>query len=69
MFAARTLLTLVAIVLIECVVATIVRGPSVGLRSLESPIAVQTGYLGVYLRSVLERAGIVEPDVRPQHRL
>jgi hypothetical protein len=55
MFAVRTLLTLVAIVLIECVVATIARGLSVGLRSLGSLIGVQVGYLGgISLRSVLE---------------
>lgn len=58
MFAVRTLLTLVAIVLIECVVATIARGLSVGLWSLGSLIGVQVGYLGgIYLRSVLEHVG------------
>ena len=66
-FAERTLLTRVAIVLIECVVPTIMRGPSVGLKSLESRFSGVI--LGIYLRSVLEHAGIAEPDVRPHHRL
>jgi hypothetical protein len=69
MFAVRTLLTLVAIVLIECVVVTIARGPSVGLWSMGSLIAIQMGYLaGIYLRSVLEYVGVGEPNIRLHHR-
>lgn len=69
-FAARTLLTLVALVLIECVGVTIAWGLSTGLWSLGSLIAIQVGYLGgIYLRSVLEHMGIAEPHVRPHHRL
>jgi hypothetical protein len=68
-FDVRTLLTLVALVLIECVGVTIAWGLSMGLWSLGSLIAVQVGYLGgIYLRSVLEHAGIAEPNVRPRHR-
>ena len=68
-FDVRTLLTLVALVLIECVGVTIAWGLSTGLLSLGSLIAVQVGYLGgIYLRSVLEHAGIAEPNVRPRHR-
>ena len=68
-FAVRTLLTLVALVLIECVAVTIALGLSVGLWSLGSLIAVQVGYLGgVYLRGVLEHVGVAEPNVRPRHR-
>ena len=68
-FDVRTLLTLVALVLIECVGVTIAWGLSTGLWSLGSLIAVQVGYLGgIYLRSVLEHAGIAEPNVRPRHR-
>jgi len=68
-FDLRTLLTLVALVLIECVGVTIAWGLSTGLWSLGSLIAVQVGYLGgIYLRSVLEHAGIAEPNVRPRHR-
>jgi hypothetical protein len=68
-FAVRTLLTLVALVLMECVAVTIAWGISMGLWSLGSLIAVQVGYLGgIYLRSVLEHVGIAEPDVRPRHR-
>ncbi len=68
-FAVRTLLTLVALVLMECVGVTIAWGTSIGLWSLGSLIAVQVGYLGgIYLRSVLEHVGIAEPSVRPRHR-
>jgi hypothetical protein len=68
MFAVRTLLTLVGIVLIECVATTMVLGFTAGLYLLASLIAVQTSYLGgIYLRSVLERVGIAQPYVRPHH--
>jgi hypothetical protein len=68
-FAVRTLLTLVALVLIECIGVAIAWGLSIGLWSLGNLIAVQVGYLGgIYLRSVLEHAGIAEPNVRPRHR-
>ena len=67
-FAVRTLLTLVALVLIECVWVAIWRGFSAGLFwSLGSLVAVQLGYLGgIYLRSVLEHVGIGVPDVHPR---
>jgi hypothetical protein len=64
-----TLLTLVALVLIECVAVTIAWGLSMGLWSLASLVAVQMGYLGgIYLRSVLEHVGIAEPNVHARHR-
>jgi hypothetical protein len=67
-FAVRTLLTLVTLVLIECVGVAIWLGFSAGLFwSLGSLVAVQLGYLGgIYLRSVLEHAGIGVPDVHPR---
>jgi hypothetical protein len=66
-FAVRTLLTLVALVLMECVGVTIAWGTSMGLWSLGSLVAVQSGYLGgIYLRSVLEHVGIGVPNVRPR---
>jgi hypothetical protein len=67
-FAVRTLLTLVALVLIECVAVAIWLGFSEGLFwSLGSLVAVQLGYLaGIYLRSVLEHAGIAVPDAQPR---
>jgi hypothetical protein len=69
MFAVRTLLTLVALVLIECVGVTIAWGFSTGLLSLGSLIAVQMGYLGgIYFRSVLEHVDVAEPNVRPRRR-
>lgn len=68
-FAVRTLLTLVALVLIECVGVTIAWGVSMGFWSLGSLIAVQMGYLGgIYFRSVLEHVGIAEPNVRLRRR-
>lgn len=68
-FAVRTLLTLVVLVLIECVGVTIARGVSIGLCAWGGLVAVQVGYLGgIYLRSVLEQAGIAAPGVRPRHR-
>ena len=67
-FAVRTLLTLVTLVLIECVGVAIWRGFSTGLFwSLGGLVAVQLGYLGgIYLRSVLEHVGIGVPDVHPR---
>jgi hypothetical protein len=68
-FAVRTLLTLVAIVLTESIGVTIAWGTSTGLWSLGSLVAVQVGYLGgVCLRSALEHVGIAEPVARPRHR-
>ena len=68
-FAVRTLLTLVALVLVECAGVTIAWGLSMGLWSLGSLFAVQVGYLGgICFRSVLEHVGIAEPNVRARHR-
>ena len=68
-FAVRALLTLVALVLMECVAVTMAWGLSTGLWSLGSLFAVQVGYLGgICLRGVLEHAGIAEPNVQPRHR-
>ena len=68
-FAVRTLLTLVAFVLMECVGATIAWGLSTGLWLLGSLFAVQVGYLGgICLRSLMEHARIAEPSVRVRHR-
>src|SRR3954452_6212148 len=69
LFAARTLLNMVALIFIECVGVTIALGPSIALWLVGSLIAIEVGYLGgIYIRSVLERAGIAEPSVRSQHR-
>ena len=61
-FAVRTLLTLVAFILIESFVLMLGHGVLTGLFwSLGSLGAVQIGYLaGVWLRSVIEYAGIAE---------
>jgi len=66
--AVRTLLTLVALVLIECLGVAIWRGFSTGLFwLLGNLVAVELGYLGgLYLRSVLEYVGIGVPDVHPR---
>ena len=68
-FAVRTLLMMVALVLMECAGMTVAWGVSVAGRSLASLIAVQIGYLGgIYARSVLEQAGITVSGVQPRHR-
>jgi hypothetical protein len=68
MFTVRTLLVLVGIVLIECVTATVALGFTAGLYSAGGLVAVQIGYLaGIYLRSVLEHAGIAQPSMRSHH--
>jgi hypothetical protein len=67
-FNVRTLLTLVGIVLGECVSVTLLLGFTAGLCAVGGLVAVQLGYLGgIYLRSVLERVGIAQPNVRPHH--
>lgn len=67
-FTIRTLLVLIAIVLAEGVTATMALGLTAGLSSLGGLVALQIGYLGgICLRSVLERAGIAQPSVRPHH--
>jgi uncharacterized membrane protein len=68
-FAVRTLLVLVALVLIESAGATVAWGVSAGGWVLASLIAVQIGYLGgIYVRSVLEHAGIAASGVQRRHR-
>lgn len=68
-FNVRTLIALVAIAAVECLVAAAISGLSAALLSIGALIAVQVGYLaGVYLRSALERVGIAQPSVRPEHQ-
>jgi hypothetical protein len=68
MFTVRTLLVLVGIVLIECVTATVALGFTAGLYTVGGLVAVEIGYLvGIYLRSVLEHAGIAQPSIRSHH--
>jgi hypothetical protein len=61
LFRVRTLLVLALAVLVEAGVVVVLLGISTGLIWLVvGEVALQFGYLGgVYLRSVLERAGIV----------
>jgi hypothetical protein len=62
-FAVRTLLTLVALVLVECVGVTIAWGLSTGFWLLGSLFAVQMGYLGgICLRGVLEHVLPARPE-------
>jgi hypothetical protein len=60
-FAVRTLLTVIGLVLIGCVGVTIWGGISAGaFWSVGSLVSIQAGYLsGIYVRSLLEHAGIV----------
>jgi len=68
MFTVRTLLALVGVAVVECVTAAVALGLTGVLYSVGGLVAVQIGYLaGIFLRSVLERAGIAQPSVRPQH--
>jgi hypothetical protein len=61
-FAIRTLLTLVGLVLVECICVTIALGVSEGFWSLGGLVAIQIGYLaGAYLRDVFELARITQP--------
>jgi hypothetical protein len=68
LFGGRTLLVFAFAVFVEAGVAVALSGASVGLFwLLGSEVALQFGYLGgMFLRSVLERAGIV--IVAPQSR-
>jgi hypothetical protein len=61
LFRVRTLLVLAFVVLAEAVAVAVLLGISAGLIwLLVSEVGLQFGYLGgIYLRSVLERAGIV----------
>ncbi|MGJ5177613.1 hypothetical protein ACQR16_05020 [Bradyrhizobium oligotrophicum] len=68
-FNVRTLFALVAISFVECIAVAVIGGPSAALSSVGGLIAVQAGYLaGIYVRSVLERAGIAHPAIRPEHQ-
>jgi hypothetical protein len=68
LFGVQTLAILALAVCLEAVVAVVVLGVPTGLIwLLVSQVALQFGYLGgMYLRSVLERAGIVV--IAPQSR-
>jgi hypothetical protein len=68
LFKVRTLLVLALAVLVEAGVVVVLLGIWTGLIWLVvSQVALQLGYLGgMYLRSVLERAGIVV--IAPQSR-
>jgi hypothetical protein len=68
-FNVRTLIALVAIVAVECIAVAVTSGLSAAFLSAGGLVAVQVGYLvGVYLRSILERAGIAHPSIRPEHQ-
>lgn len=66
---AQTLVILALAVLAEAVACFILRGAAAGLVwLLVSQVAVQIGYLGgIYLRSILERVGIIVP-MQPSRR-
>ncbi|NPU15394.1 hypothetical protein HL667_24835 [Bradyrhizobium sp. 83012] len=68
-FNVRTLIALVALVAAECIAVAAASGLSAALLSAGGLVAVQVGYLvGIYLRSVLERAGLAHPSIRPEHQ-
>lgn len=67
MFAARTLLVLVACAVAECLFFTIAYGVSAGFRALGGLVAVQVGYLaGLGLRAALERLGVAQTSLHPR---
>jgi hypothetical protein len=68
MFAVRTLLTLVGLVLVAGVGVAIWQGVSAGaLWSVATLVAIEAGYLGgIYVRSFLEHAGIAAPQAQPR---
>jgi hypothetical protein len=61
LFGIQTLVVLALVVLVEGVASFILRGTSAGLVwLLVSQVAFQIGYLGgIYLRSILERFGVI----------
>jgi hypothetical protein len=61
LFGVQTLVVLALAVSVEGLASIIMRGASAGLVwLLVSQVALQIGYLGgIYLRSILERAGII----------
>jgi hypothetical protein len=68
-FNVRALIALVAVVAVECIAVAVATGLSAALLSAGGLVAVQAGYLvGIYLRSVLERAGLAHPSIRPEHQ-
>ncbi|MGJ5203825.1 hypothetical protein [Bradyrhizobium sp. HKCCYLR20261] len=69
MFNIRTLLVLVAVVVLECLAAGLANGLTAALYSVGGLVAVQAGYLaGIMVRGVLERAGLAQSSVRPEHQ-
>ncbi|CAL78539.1 hypothetical protein; putative membrane protein [Bradyrhizobium sp. ORS 278] len=68
-FNIRTLIALVAVVAVECAAAAVVSGMSAALSAIGGLVAVQLGYVsGIYVRGILERAGIAHPSIRPEHQ-
>ena|ERR1700754_4175173 len=67
-FPIQALLGLLALTAIESVVAVAVFGLPTALWSLMNLAAIQVGYLGgIYVRSLLEKAGVAEPGPRINH--
>lgn len=63
------LFILVAAVVVECGVAAVGLGTYASLCSVGGLVALQIGYFGgIYLRMLLERAGLAQqPSIRPHH--
>ena len=58
-FPVRALLGLVAVVVLECFITSVLFGLAAGLYPLAGLVAIQIGYLiGVYARSLLERTRV-----------
>lgn len=69
-FPIQALLGLMAVTALESVGVVAVFGLPTGLWSLMNLLAIQFGYLaGIYIRSLLEKAGLAQPGTRVHHTL
>lgn len=67
-FPVQALLGLLGIAVLESAATTALFGLDAGLWSLINLVALQVGYLGgVYVRSLLEKAGLAQPSTRVHH--
>lgn len=64
-FKVRTLLILLALVIVESSILSVVHGSIAGLWALANLVGVQVGYFtGLYVRGVFEHAGYLPTNVR-----
>lgn len=67
-FPIQALLGLMVLTTLESAATTVLFGLTAGLWSLVNLVALQVGYLaGIYIRSLLEKAGLAQPSTRVHH--